>query len=124
MFQAEKENSPNQPKAMPSVLLVERLRADLRNAMKARQSGVVLALRKMLATIDNASAVEVDTSFVPLTGITNDVPRRERSEAELLDLLRVEADERRSALAEYERLGKHAEAEQLRLEVELFARYV
>jgi uncharacterized protein YqeY len=115
------QNRPEEGQGMP---LVERLRADLRSAMKARQNGTVTALRKMLSTIDNAGAVEVDTSYVPLVGITKDVPRRELSDEQLLDLLRIEADERRSALAEFERLGKPVEAEQMRLELDLFARYL
>jgi uncharacterized protein YqeY len=119
------ENTTEKRETKPTtLLLVERLRADLRNAMKARQSSAVIALRTMLSTIDNAGAVEVDPSFVPLTGVTKDVPRRELSEEQQLDLLRAEAEGRRTALETYEALGKHAEAEQMRLELEVFARYV
>jgi uncharacterized protein YqeY len=78
----------------------------------------------MLSIIDNAGAVEVDTSVVPLSGISKDVPRRELSEAQIVDLLRAEAAARDSAMITYEQLGKHEEAQRLRLELDVFARYL
>ncbi|MCC6455174.1 MAG: GatB/YqeY domain-containing protein [Caldilineaceae bacterium] len=106
---------------MPVVL---RMKTDLLMAMKARQHSAVAALRSMLSAIDNAGAVEVDTSVVPLTGISADVPRRELSEAEVWALLRAEAEARRSAIARYEELGKMAEAARLRAELEVVALYL
>jgi hypothetical protein len=78
----------------------------------------------MLSIIDNAGAVEVDTSIVPLFGISKDVPRRELSEAQIVDLLRAEAAARHSAAIRYEQLGKHEEAQRLYLELDVFARYL
>lgn len=104
--------------------LMEQLKADLLAAMKARENVRVMTLRTMISALDNASAVEVDTSFVPMEGRTPDVPRRELSEIEQLELLRGEAAQRRHALHQYEDLGKVAEAARLRAELEVFAEYL
>lgn len=104
--------------------LVERLKADLKVAMKERQSSRVIALRTMLSALDNASAVEVDRSFVPLEGRTPDVPRKELSEEEQLDILRREAQGRLASIHKYEQLGKLDEAARLRAELLAFAGYV
>jgi uncharacterized protein YqeY len=104
--------------------LVEQLRADLRMAMKARDSARVNALRTILSALDNATAVEVDTSYVPLQSITPDVPRREVSEAEQRAILRAEADGRRRAIEQYEQNGKKQEAARLQAELDVFAAYL
>src|SRR5688572_11759951 len=103
---------------------MERLKADLRGAMKARANVRGMTLRTMISTLDNATAVELDPSSVPLTGRTPDVPRREVSEHAQLDLVRGEATRRRRALQQYEDLGKVAEAARLRAELEVFAEYL
>jgi uncharacterized protein len=90
------------------------LKADLLKAMKARQSHTVSTLRTVLAAIDNAEAVDVDTSIVPLTGITKDVPRKVLSEAQMIEIVRAEVEDLRSVMDDYERFGKNAEAEVLR----------
>lgn len=104
--------------------LVDRLKADLLASMKARDAVRVATLRTMLSTLDNASAVAVDTQHVPMQGVTPDVPRRELSEAEQFDLLRDEAAARRKAIAQYEQLGKAEIGVQLRAEVAVFAKYL
>ena len=104
--------------------LVERLKADLLRAMKARDLVRVSTLRTMLSALDNATAVEVDPSFVPFEGRTPDVPRRELSEDEQLELLRSEAVHRRNAAQHYETLGKQVEATRLWAEVAVFVDYV
>ena len=104
--------------------LVDRLKAHLRHAMKSRDVVVTMTLRTMLSALDNATAVEVDRSYVPMAGRTPDVPRRELSEHEQIELLQHEAEGRRRALQQYEQLGKDAEAMQLRRELEVFALYL
>ena len=111
-------------KESKSALLVNRLKAHLRQAMKERDTVVVMTLRTMLATLDNATAVEVDTSQVPLVGLTPDVPRRELSEAQQHELLVSEAQQRRAAMQLYEEMGQQAEAQRLRRELKVFDLYV
>ena len=81
------------------------LKADLIKAMKARQPQIVAILRATLAEIDHAEAVEVDTSIVPLQGISQDVPRKELTETDIRAIVQREADEIQVALAEYEAVG-------------------
>jgi uncharacterized protein len=104
--------------------LYERLKADLPKAMKARDGATVVAIRLMLSVIDHAGAVEVDTTVVPMVGRTADVPRRELSEDEVRSLLRAEAEKHRLGAEQYAQPGLMEEAERLRVEAEVFARYL
>jgi uncharacterized protein YqeY len=110
--------------AFPSNALEQQLKADLRVAIKAREMVRVATLRTMISALDNATAVPVDSSHVPLQGRTPDVPRRELSREEQLDILAAEAAGRRSALVRYEQLGKVEEAARLRAELDVFAAYL
>lgn len=104
--------------------IFEQLKADLLKARKARDGVRVETLRTMISALDNATAVEVDASFVPIEGHTPDVPRRELSEQDCLGILRVEAEGRQSALAQYEQLGRANEAARLREELAIVAEYL
>lgn len=106
--------------------LRERMKADLRQAMKARQSATVATLRSALAAIDNAEAVPVDdqTPIIPLVTHSPDVPRKVLSAADIRAILQKEVDERRAASAEYAHLGQTAEAERLTVAAELIASYL
>jgi uncharacterized protein len=104
--------------------LRELLKADLLKAMKARQSHTVSTLRTVLAAIDNAEAVDVDTSLVPLTGFTRDVPRKVLSEVDMEAILSAEIDDLRAALVDYETGGKIAEAEILRQKLNALLAYL
>ena len=104
--------------------LVERMKSDLLASMKARDSIRVATLRTMISALDNAGAVPVDTHIVPMSGLTPDVPRRELSEDEQLDILRGEADGRRKALRQYETLGQTDVALRLRAELDVITGYL
>lgn len=105
--------------------IFEQLKADLLMARKARDGVRVETLRTMISALDNATAVEVDTSFVPVDGGHQpDVPRRELSEQDCLAILRTEANGRQSALAQYEQLGRVNEAARLRIEVAIMREYL
>ena len=104
--------------------LVERMKADLLGAMKAKDTIRVATLRTMISALDNATAVEVDPSYVPMEGMTRDVPRREVSHKEQLSILAEEAEGRRKAYRQYEELGKADEAARLRAELAVFADYL
>ena len=100
------------------------LKADLRHAMKARQKEAVTALRVLLAAIDNAEAVQTDTSFVPVAGHTKDVPRKLLTEMHIQQIVQAEAAKQREALAEYERLGQNDAVQQIRTELAVMSRYL
>lgn len=118
---AERRLSQSDLSEMP---LRERLKADLLRAMKARQRTTVATLRSMLAAIDNAGAVEPNTSTSPVVGRSADVSRKVLMEEQMRKVLQTEVEERRSAVAEYERLERHVEADRLRAELEVFAHYL
>jgi uncharacterized protein YqeY len=104
--------------------LRESLKTDLKTAMKARQPHTVSTLRTVLAAIDNAEAVDVDTSFVPMTGITKDVPRKVLSEADMEAILRAEVDDLQAAMVHYEAGGRADEAEILREKLNALLIYI
>ncbi len=104
--------------------LVKRMKADLLTAMKARDAVRVTTLRTMIAALDNAGAVPVDSHMVPLTGITPDVPRRELSVTEQVEILQREAEGRRHAAAQYQQLGQTEVAATLHAELAVIAGYL
>ncbi len=104
--------------------LRQQLKIDLTQAMKARQTHAVTSLRIMLAAIDNAEAVEMDSTFNPVRGRTNDVPRKILTEKQILQILQTEAEKQQDALAEFERLGRVEAAKQVRAELEVMSQYL
>jgi uncharacterized protein len=104
--------------------LREQLKAALVQAMKARQSNVVSTLRSILSEIDNAEAVEMTVSSVPVVGLSKDVPRKILSEEQMLDILQKEYNEIQLSYTEYKRSGKDEEANQLQMEMEILAPYL
>ncbi|MGH3812657.1 MAG: GatB/YqeY domain-containing protein [Pseudonocardiaceae bacterium] len=103
----------------------DRLRAALPEAMKARDSVAVAALRSALGAIDNAEAVDAGRAPQPgagharLAGTVSglgaaEVARRSLSAAEMDDVVRAEVVERHTAARDYERAGHRAHAERLR----------
>jgi uncharacterized protein YqeY len=111
-----------------ATVLKSRIRADLTAAMKARDSAETRLLRALLAALDNAEAVSVGTAHdryqVRMFGDASvEVPRRVLSEGDIRDLLLRETTERDAAAREFERLNQQNEAERLRYEIALIARY-
>ena len=102
----------------------KRLKNDLPNAIKLRNSAAVTAIRTMLAAIDNAEAVDPRDLSTPVYGRTNDVPRKRLTEQDIQDIVQLEAIARRSAIVKYEQLGSHEAADQLRAELDVINRYL
>src|SRR5690349_3291686 len=102
----------------------EQLKAALGKAMKARQSQIVSTLRSILSEIDNAEAVELTAAMVPVVGLSNDVPRKMLSEEQIQHILQTQYAEIQSSHAEYKRLGKNEEADQLKMELEVLQPYL
>ncbi len=105
------------------MIVYEKMKADLRTAMKLRDTATVSTLRTLIAAIDNAQTVPLDEAIAPSVGKTNDVPRRELSGAEVRTLLQSEATERRATIKQYECLGRSSEADRLRTELDVIAAY-
>ncbi|MBO0828798.1 MAG: GatB/YqeY domain-containing protein [Streptosporangiales bacterium] len=95
--------------------------------MRGRDRPAVRAIRTALGAIANAEAVAVpEQQEGPLgsVGLSEDVPRRELTAGDVREILRAEVRERRAALAEYERHGRTEQADDLRSELRVLARYV
>lgn len=112
----------------------DRLRAALPPAIKARDTVAVAALRSALAAIDNAEAVTVDAApsvaadpnvAGSMVGLgAGEADRRVLSEADIIRLIRIEAEERRSAARDYERAGRHDRAARLLAEAAVLAAHL
>jgi uncharacterized protein len=107
-----------------SLPLRTRLANDLRVAMKQRDETAVRTLRSLLEAMDNAGAVPLTSEHVPVYGRPNEVPRQVVTESDYLAILQREAEARREAADEYERLGRKEAAERVRAEWQVARRYV
>jgi uncharacterized protein len=107
----------------------ERLRLALRDALRARDTIAVSALRSALSAIGNAEAVQAgrpvpagaDNPHVAgaVSGLgAGEVARRALSAADIDRILRAEIRERQAAAREYERSGHADRAGQLRREAD------
>jgi uncharacterized protein YqeY len=105
--------------------LKERLRTDLKAAMRERQAGKVAVIRTLIAAIDNAEAVPVDGLEERLRQREDigEVARRELDASALDAVLSKESDTRLAAAQDYARHGRNDDAARLRREAELIARY-
>lgn len=107
--------------------LREQMKADLTQAMKARQSATVATLRSVLAAIDNAEAIPVSEPAFPaepVLGQQHEAPRKLLSAEEIREIVRKEMEERRAACVKYANLGLQAEAERLQNAAILLAGYL
>ena len=107
---------------MSAAAFRQRLRDDLKAAMRARNEAEVRLLRALGAAIDNAEAVPLgDEELRHFTA--GEMARRELSDADIAELLAGARRDRLEAAADLERLGQAAEAERLRGEAALVERY-
>jgi uncharacterized protein YqeY len=97
-----------------------RIRADLRTAIAERDAVRVSMLRTTLAALSNAEAV--DPADVP-AGIT-EAPRRELDSAAIRTVLEAEHAEAIDAAALLARVGRRAEANELRANAAELLRYL
>lgn len=109
---------------MSAAALKERLRADLKTAMREKRADEVALLRKLIAALDNAEAVPTE-GYRPraLDDSRGDVARRQLDGAEVDALLAHEIAERRAAAEEFDRRGRPDDAVRLAREAELIGRY-
>lgn len=108
-------------------MIRKQMKTDLLQAMKAGRKADVTTLRTLIAAIDNAEAVPLDeTRAIPVNfkGRNEDVPRLQLTPEDIQQILRREAQERRDAVAEYERLGHPDQAEILKASISLIERYL
>ena len=107
----------------------DRLRQALRDAMRARDSVAVSALRSALAALDNAGAVPPGPAPAAASGPhfagaaaglgAGEVPRRGLAAGEAEQIVRAEIAEREAAAAGYEGAGHGEQARRLRQEARI-----
>lgn len=110
-------------------IFLDRMKADLRSAMLARQTEQVSVLRALIAAVDNSQAVPVgemhDKYAVRAFGDKSvEVPRRALSIADLRAILVDEIAGRQSAADEYVRVNRPDAAERLVREAGIIDRYL
>ncbi|MDQ0466134.1 uncharacterized protein YqeY [Caulobacter ginsengisoli] len=121
----------------PAEALQTRLRADLRAAMKARETLEVSLLRGLIAAIDNAQSAGIQAgpsvSAAPAASSqwmaaggafgSGEVSRRVLTATDLVALLADEAARREATAAEMDRVGRADLADTARAEAAVIARY-
>jgi uncharacterized protein len=111
----------------PSVPLTDRLRAGLRDAMRARDQVAVQALRTALGAIDNAEAPPIDavpTNREPVVGQLVEHQPLALSEDDMAEVLRIEIADRRDTIGQYRRAGRDAPAAELEAQIRVLERYL
>lgn len=108
--------------------IVTRLRADLPVALRARDQVATRAIRTALAAVANAEAVPVPeprgSLDPPVVGASQEVERRQLDAADVERILVEELADRRDTIERYEAHGRTAEADELRAELAVLARYL
>jgi len=104
--------------------LRQRLKADLGAAMREGDTQLVGVIRTLLGAIGNAGAVELDASHPTEVQGWAEAPRRHLTAEDILGVLRREAEELRSAAAEYAAHGQPEEAARLHRSAGYVERYL
>jgi uncharacterized protein YqeY len=100
----------------PATAMKQRVRDDLRAAMRERRAGEVEVLRCLLGALDQAEAVAVPVAPASGAGVRfgdpgGEVPRKRLSAEDVLAVIRGERDENRAAAQELLRRGRGDAAE-------------
>jgi uncharacterized protein len=103
---------------------VDRMRADLLAARKARDKVTEVALKRALAAFDNAAAPPAEDRANVFGQGPREVDRLELSPADYERVIEVELAEAEAAAQQYEAGGRSEAAAQLRLESEVLNRYL
>jgi uncharacterized protein len=104
--------------------LERRMRRDLADAMRARDTTTMSWLRTMLGAIGNAESVEVDGHAAPVVGRHADVPRRDLTDDDRRALVRSEIRSMREAAEQMRSVDRPERAQDLHDGAEFLARYL
>lgn len=112
----------------PAEAMATRLRADLKEAMRAKRALDVSVLRSLIGALDNAAAVPVAGGHQPYVSrefgdAAVEVPRLRLSADDVKAVFAGEAETRSKAAAVMEGHGRAAEADRLRQEMAVVNRY-
>jgi len=101
----------------------DRIRVDLTQAMRDRDTTRVNVLRTALSAIGNTEAVEGVSSVEGMVGY-GDVERRSLTDEDVRRILAGEIEERKRSVAEYVEIGQTERAERLQRELEILQGYL
>jgi len=105
--------------------LLDRLKEDLRSAMRNGDQVRVKTIRTLISSIDNAGAVPMEPGpYEVKVGLDHDVERSIVTEDRMRSLVIAERDEYLRAAAEYRGLGLDSEAAGLETQAEIAAGYL
>lgn len=105
--------------------LLNRLKEDLKTAMKGRDQLRVKTFRSLIAAIENAGAVPVEPGpYEMKVGLGHDVPRQTVTDEMARRLIRDERDEYLTTATEYRGLGLDAEAAEFETRAGIVGRYL
>ncbi len=111
-----------------TVPLTDRLRAGLRDAMRARDQVAVRTLRTALGAIANAEAPPLGDIPAPrgepVVGQLVEHPRLVLSDDDVAEVLRAEIADRRDTIAQYRRAGRDTPAAELETQIVVLERYL
>lgn len=100
------------------------MRADLRDAMRARDRDAVTALRTALAAVANAEAPPDDGSHQPVHGRLVEHQRLDLSGADVMRILREQVEDRHDTLRRIGPSGPPAAIAALRAEIDVIETYL
>ena len=100
------------------------LRGDLEKALRSRDRVEISTLRTLVAAVENATAVEVETSVEPKLGLRHDQPRRVLSDEDVAEIILSERDELVDAAIRSRDLGLVEETADLERRAGIVERYL
>jgi uncharacterized protein YqeY len=109
---------------MPADLVRDRLQADLREAMRARDRPRTSVIRTALAALANAEAVEAQPVAMADGLYAAEVERRPLTDADIRRVLDEVRDDLVQSADELAELGRGDEAEGLRVQAGILAGYM
>jgi len=102
---------------------LQRLRADLSEARRARAAVEASMIRTLIAAIENAEAVEAEPTVEPKRGLGHDVPRRVLTDQDITEIIDREHSEVAEALAHYRDLGLTDHVAEMETRLSVIERY-
>jgi uncharacterized protein len=101
------------------------IRGDLENQLRTTRDRVEIStLRTLIAAVENAAAVDIETTSEPKLGLGHDQPRRALSDEDVAMIITAERDELVDAAVRYRDLGLVDEVADLESRARIVERYL
>ena len=101
------------------------IRGDLEKELRTTRDRVEIStLRTLIAAVENAAAVDIETTSEPKLGLGHDQPRRALSDDDVAGIITAERDELVDAAIRYQDLGLVDEVADLESRARIVERYL